>query len=150
MSLMRHDGDGGTRQLEPFERSMLDWPFQGFGSLRRLFDLEEEIIKVEEYRDGNDLVVRAELPGVDPERDVDISIVDGALHIRAERRQEQSTEERHMRRSELHYGSFSRVIPLPPGAKESDIKATYKDGLLKVRVPLEERSKTSKIPIERN
>ncbi len=94
--------------------------------------------------------MRAELPGVDPERDVDVSIVDGSLVIRAERRQETTSEERRMRRSELRYGSFSRVIALPPGTKESDIEATYKDGLLEVRVPVEDRkSKRSSVLIKR-
>jgi HSP20 family protein len=72
------------------------------------------------------------------------------LHIRAERREERNSEKRHMRRSELRYGSFSRMIALPPGTKESDIKASYKDGLLEVRAPVEDRStKRSSIPIVR-
>jgi len=112
--------------------------------------MDDDTIKVEEYMDGNELVVRAEIPGVDPEKDIDISIDDGALHIRAERREEKTSKSRQMRRSELRYGSFSRVIPLPPSARESDIKATYKDGVLEVRTPIDEESANrSKIPIRR-
>jgi len=150
MTLAHHDTNGGTRVLEPFEHGLLDWPFSNIGGLRRFFDLEENAIKVEEYMEGSELVVRAELPGVNPERDIDISMRDGTLCIRAERRQEETTNSRQMRRSELRYGSFSRTIALPPGTKESDVKATYKDGLLQVRCPVEERGgTTSKIPIER-
>lgn len=149
MALLRHDGLDATRGLEPFDRGLFDWPQRSMEMWRHLLG-DDDTIKVEEFTDGNQLVVRAELPGVDPDRDVDISIVDGSLRIRAERRQETTSEDRQMRRSELRYGSFSRVIALPRGTKESDIKATYKDGLLEVRVPVEERpASRSSIPIER-
>ena len=96
-------------------------------------------------------MVRAELPGIDPDRDVDISIIDGNLSIRAERRHEEKVEDRNYRRSEFHYGSFSRVLPLPPKAKEADIKATYKDGILEVHAPIDHGSaKPSKISVSRS
>jgi len=135
--------------VEPAERGLFDWPLRSMEMWRHLLQ-DDDTIKLEEFTDGDKLVVRAELPGVDPERDVQVSIVDGALHIRAERRQQHTVEDRHMRRSELRYGSFSRTIALPAGTKESDIKATYKDGLLEVRFPIEDREQTtSAIPIER-
>jgi HSP20 family protein len=53
--------------------------------------------------------------------------------------------------SEIRYGSFARVLPLPASADESDIKASYVDGILEVRAPLDqERSKRSRIPISRD
>jgi HSP20 family protein len=151
MALVRHDGGEGTRMLEPLERGLFDWPVRSMEMWRHLLQ-DEDTIKVEEFIDGDQLVVRAELPGVDSERDIQVSIEDGALHIRAERRQERDVEERHMRRSELRYGSFSRTIALPTGTKESDIKAKYKDGILEVRAPIEDRasSKRSAIPVQRN
>lgn len=150
MSLIRREGDHGTDVLEPFtpfSRSLFDWPFRVSESLQKM--LEEQSIKIDEFMDGDKLVVRAELPGVDPDRDVEVSIVDGSLIIRAERRQEEHTEDRNMRRSEMRYGSFFRSIALPPGAHESDVKASYKDGVLEVRVKVDEQSmKPSKIPIQ--
>ncbi len=149
MALIRHDGGEGARAVEPFDRGFFDWPQRSMEMWRHLLG-DEDMLKVEEFTDGDQLVVRAELPGVDPGRDVDISLVDGALRIRAERRQETTTKERHVRRSELRYGSFSRTIALPPGTVESDIKATYKDGLLEVRAPIDDQvSKPTSIPIER-
>jgi HSP20 family protein len=131
----------------PFSGGLLDWPPAGLDALRRL---AEDEVKVEEFTEDGELVVRAELPGVDPDKDVDISVVDGNLCIRAERRHEEREEHRDYRRTELRYGSFSRVLPLPPQAKESDIHATYGDGILEVRAPLdEEAAKPSKIPISR-
>ena len=51
---------------------------------------------------------------------------------------EEKTEDKGYTRQELRYGSFSRTLPLPEGASESDIKATYKDGILEIRVPVSE------------
>ena len=73
-------------------------------------------------------MVRADLPGIDPEKDVELTVSDGMLHIRAERREEEKREEKGYLRQELRYGSLSRTLPLPEGVTESDITATYKDG----------------------
>ncbi len=85
-------------------------------------------------RDG-DLVVRAELPGIDPEKDVDISFQDGVLTIRGERRDESRHEGEGTYRIESSYGSFERSVLLPEGVKEEDIGATYENGVLEVVVP---------------
>jgi HSP20 family protein len=146
MALVRSDRSAWP---EPIERSLLDWPLRPFEGIRRL--LEEDELKIEEFTDGGQLVVRAELPGVDPDQDVDISIVDGSLCIRAERRREEKAEGRDYRRSEIRYGSFSRIVPLPAKAKEEDIQASYHDGLLEVRAPIDQSAaKPSKIPIRRS
>jgi HSP20 family protein len=130
------------------DRERFDWRLNPLESFRRMI---EEEVKVEEFTEDRQLVVRAELPGVDPDKDVDISIVDGNLCIRAERRHEEKIEERDYRRAEIRYGSFVRVLPLPAKTKEDDIKATYKDGILEVRAPINEgEGRTSKVPISRS
>ena len=58
------------------------------------------------------------------------------LHIAAERREEEKVEGRDYVRREMHYGSFRRDLPLPKGASKNDVKATYKDGILEVRLPM--------------
>ncbi|MCL2396310.1 MAG: Hsp20/alpha crystallin family protein [Acidimicrobiaceae bacterium] len=139
--------DRGSLWPEPFDRA-LDWTTSPFETFRQFLDTD---VKVEEFIEEGQLVVRVELPGVDPERDVDISIVDGNLQIRAERRQEEKVEHRNYRRSEIRYGSFSRVLPLPVKTKEDDIKASYHDGILEVRAPIDNSTaKPSKIPISRD
>ena len=75
-------------------------------------------------------------PEKDPEKDVEITVVDGMLRITAERRVEEQTQDKGYTRHELRYGSFSRALPLLDGASESDINATYKDGILEIRVPV--------------
>lgn len=93
-----------------------------------------EVIRVDEYLDGDTRVIRAELPGVDPARDVELTVSDGMLRINAERRTEE-TEDKGYLRHELRYGSYSRTLPLPEGVNEDDISATCKDGILEIRVP---------------
>ena len=107
-------------------------------------------LKVEEFREDGTLVVRCEMPGIDPDEDVEITVRDQMLRIQAERSQEERRETAGGYRTEFRYGSFGRVIPLPPGAKESDVKAEYKDGILEVRVPLDiARTEGAKVPIAR-
>ena len=100
----------------------------------------DELIHVDEFRDAGTQVIRAELAGIDPEKDVEITVQDGMLQIAAQRRVEEKTEDKGYTRHELRYGSFKRALPLPDGASESDITATYKDGILEIRVPVTEPS----------
>lgn len=121
------------------------WP-----DLRRSFSDTAELIKVEERMDGNELVVRAEMPGIDPDKDVTINVTGNMLHLQAERRQEEKHEEGGRVRSEFSYGSFRRTLPLPVGASEDDVKATYKDGILEVRVPIDGKAaEARKIAVQR-
>jgi HSP20 family protein len=93
-------------------------------------------------------VVRVELPGIDPDKDVELTVSEGALHVRAERRQEKTVEDMEEYRSELRYGAFSRVLPLPVGTSEKDITATYTAGILEIRVPSDQKkTEVIRIPI---
>lgn len=139
------------------ERWVPDWPdfFRGRLPFPRIFEegwpalREEHPLRVEELVDKGDRVIRIELPGIDPERDVDILVDSGALHIRAERREESKSDDRRGVHSEFRYGSYSRTLPLPAGVSEEDIKATYADGILEVRVPVKEEGQPKKVPISR-
>jgi HSP20 family protein len=107
-------------------------------------------MKVEERMDGDALVVRAEMPGIDPDKDVTISVTGNMLHLQAERRREEKHEEGGHVRSEFSYGSFRRILPLPVGATEDDVKATYKDGILEVRVPIDGKAAAArKVAVQR-
>ena len=79
---------------------------------------------------------RAELPGVDPEADVEVTVESGMLTIRAERREE-SKQDRH---SEFKYGSMTRSIALPERADPDKITATYDKGILEVTVPIPQQT----------
>ncbi|MCZ7528699.1 MAG: Hsp20/alpha crystallin family protein [Acidimicrobiia bacterium] len=132
-----------------FGRWFSDWPrwpdvWRGF------LETAAPVMKVEEYVEDDTLVVKAEMPGIDPEKDVEIQVSDQMLRIRAERREEEKVEEKGRYRSEFQYGSFSRSVPLPAGCSEEDVKATYRDGILEVRVPIrKEVAEARRIPIQR-
>jgi len=90
--------------------------------------------EIEVSQGNNELVVRADLPGMKKE-DVNVNVTDNAITIQGERRQENESERGGVYRSERSYGSFYRQIPLPEGAITDQAKATFKDGVLEIRVP---------------
>lgn len=120
------------------------WPVPMFPLWRSLDELfrdgdGRQLVAVEEYTEDGTLFVRAELPGIDPEKDVEITVGDGTLHIKAERTEREEKTGRHFHRSELRYGAFARNLPLPGEVDENKIKASYKDGILEIKVPLPEK-----------
>jgi HSP20 family molecular chaperone IbpA len=103
-------------------------------------------VRVEDFTDSGTYVIRAEMPGIDPDKDVEVSIAGDLLTIRGERREEQ--EEKNHR--EFHYGQFSRTVTLPRSARTSEVTADYKDGVLEVRVPMgDEEPAVQTIPVQR-
>lgn len=139
-------------------RLVEDWP--GWGGLLAdtrlaipdlLHTLDADRIRVEEYRDDGSLVVRAELPGMDPDKDIQVTVTDGILGIHAHREAREEAKEEGRFRSEFHYGSFTRRVPLPEGTSEEAVEATYHDGVLEVRFPFteEQPSGVKEIPVTR-
>lgn len=125
---------------------LLDWLESGWASMPDLRGDRQHVMRIEDRLEEDRYTVRAELPGIDPDKDVEISVAEGMLTISAERKEE-TTEHG---RSEFHYGSFMRRVSLPPGAKEDELTATYQDGILQVSVPIAaEQAKPRTIPIAR-
>jgi HSP20 family protein len=132
-----------------FGRRLFEWFDNPIGTLRDM----ERMIKVEEFVDGKELVVRAEMPGIDPDKDVEVHVRNHVLEIRAERTEseEKKEKEKATHRSEFRYGSFYRAVALPPDATEHDVHATYKDGILEVRVPLDQKqADATKVEVTRS
>lgn len=137
-------GDYMRRWFEPFGLSR--WFDEPFGAMR------EGWMRIEEKREGDSLVIRAELPGIDPDKDVHLWVSNGMLHITAERREEtkQEDKDKGSYRSEFRYGSMRRSVNLPPDADEDDVKASYSDGILEVRLPVaQEAAARRMVPITR-
>lgn len=98
-------------------------------------------------RDGN-LEICAELPGMSKD-DVKVECTDEGVIIQGEKRREEEKDEGGWHRTERSYGSFYRMIPLPEGADAEKAKAEFKNGVLEVRVPVnEQRRKGRQIPID--
>jgi len=108
---------------------LVDWFEAPFMTLRPYL---AQPIRIEDYVEDDRYVIRAELAGIDPENDVEITVGSGYLTIRAERADK--TEGKH--RSEFRYGSFTRSMTLPPTANEDDVTASYGDGILTISVGL--------------
>jgi len=94
-----------------------------------------EAILVDEYRDGGVYVVRAALPGIDPDQDVELTAEDGELRITVN---ERTDDGRDYVRRELRRSASTRSLPLPERARPTDISASYRDGILEFRIPLAE------------
>lgn len=100
-------------------------------------------VRIEEYVEGDRRFVRADLPGIDPARDVELTVDGGILRLRGERRAEEHDEHH----TEIRYGSFERVIALPPGTTPQDVNAEYVDGVLTVSMPTKASVASTKIPV---
>jgi HSP20 family protein len=111
--------------------------------LRRLLQGDADLwLRVEEFQEGTTLVVRTDAPGVDPEKDVDITVSDDTLHIDVRRGENKDDKDKTGYRSEVRYGEHSRSIPLPRGVSQDGILATYTDGVIEIRIQLPEQFPT--------
>jgi HSP20 family protein len=99
-----------------------------------LFPFLTPEIRVEQLLEDGHFVVRAEIPGVDPDKELEVTVADGLLKIHAER----TEEKRERAHSEFHYGRFDRAVTLPLGAMEDTAVAKYANGILEVTVKLGE------------
>ena len=121
-----------------FRRPMLVWP-----------EAIEDMLRVDEYQENGTLVIKAEMAAIDPDKDVEITASDGTLHIAAHRRAEEKEEGKGYFRRELRYGSFRRDLPLSEGCSESGLEASYKDGILEIRVPAA-KEPARKVPVQKS
>lgn len=100
-------------------------------------------------RDGQSLVVTAELPGMDIEKDVEVTLDGDMLVIKGEKTTEREVDEEDHYLRERHYGRFERHLPVPSGIDPDKIEATYDNGILELTIPVpaEQVETTKKIPI---
>lgn len=151
MTMFREMSDLERRMEDLFEG--LDWPrpfrllWPELAAGTRPFPPTTDVFP----RDG-DLVVRLELPGIDPARDVTVTLEGGTLVVAGERRQRTEVKEEDFYRMESRYGTFQRRITLPEGIDETMIAAEYRDGIMEVVVKGgakgERKEKGATIPIE--
>ncbi|WP_331744020.1 Hsp20/alpha crystallin family protein [Kitasatospora sp. NBC_01300] len=92
----------------------------------------EHVIRIEESETDGVYQLKAELPGVDPDKDITVSLDNDVLTVRAARTEEKKDKQR----SEFRYGSFTRSVRLPAGVREEDVTAAYDQGVLTVRAPI--------------
>lgn len=125
-----------AQRLRAFEDMRFGWPFTEMFAHEwsDLLERTGSLIRIERTMRDGDIVLRAEIPGVDPDKDVQVMLENDLLTIHAVRRDERTEEEAGTRRSEFHYGEATRRMRVPAGTDPDAITATYKDGILEVRV----------------
>ncbi len=126
--------------------------------LPSLWDLERHMTRhpmgmrmpaVDMFEEPEAVVVKAEVPGMAKE-DVEITLTGHTLMVKGEKKREEQTRDKNYTHMERHYGAFARTIELPCEVKAEMVKATFKDGVLEVRMPKSEEAKrrTVKVKVE--
>jgi HSP20 family protein len=130
-------------------------PFADFGDLRsRLDQMSDRLARreggwapaIDVVRNDGNLVLRADVPGIKPD-EIKVEVEDGVLTVSGEHEQSRETKEADYVRRERSYGSFSRSLVLPSGVDARAIKATTKDGVVEVTIPLPPEASTEKVTI---
>ncbi len=141
-------------------RGLAVWsPFAELERIRKEFDrLLEDFLPataerehilappVDIYETDSEVVIKAELPGVKKE-DIDVTIKENSVHIKAERKEEREDKTENVHRVERFYGRIERIVPLPVEVKPEDAKAEYKDGVLEIRIPKVKVTKEAKVQV---
>jgi HSP20 family protein len=126
--LERFGFDGGFRTVWPAEASRHHPP-------------------IESSVDGDKLVVRVDLPGVDA-KNIDVQVVNGILTVKGKREEKRESEKASVYRREIRYGEFERSISLPEGIKADDLKAVHRDGVLELTAPLPKAAVPASVKIQ--
>ena len=134
------------RELDRFRRDFDDL-FDRFLGGRISRQPAERNPALESYVDNGKLVIRVDLPGIDP-KDVEITATGDQLIIRGKREQQREEQTREFIHREIAYGSFERAVKLPGGVNPDDIKAAYNNGVLELTIQLPEQSRSRKVPIQ--
>lgn len=142
MSLMRKEPWDITPFREMinriFDETFSRIPFPGWGEWKPSVDLIDR---------GTEFVIKADLPGYSPEN-ISITVDENSVQISGETREEKEVKEGNYQLKERGYGSFSRSIPLPAAVKTEEAKASFKNGVLEIRLPKVEAPKGRRLQIE--
>ena len=151
----RREPDFTEQLIEPFNqlRSEVDRIFDSFPFRLPTLGLNRftPAPAVEMTETAKAYKVKAELPGMDPEN-IEVTLDDGLLRIAGEKKEEREETERGYRLSERSYGSFERLIELPLAADGNGVEAKFRNGLLTVTVPKNDKAKakSKRIPINKD
>jgi HSP20 family protein len=115
--------------------------------IRRAEEGAEWLPSIDVSETKNELVVKAELPGMDP-KDIDISMSNGFLTIKGEKKHEKEEKDENYHLIERSYGSFTRSVRLPKEVQSEKIMASFKNGVLRVTLPKSEEAKKKEIKIK--
>jgi len=142
MDLVRWERDM-ERMMEDFFGRRPRWPERWFGNS----ELEITAPAVDLFEEKDEIVVKAELPGMDKEN-IEVNLIDHHLTIKGEKKKEEEVKEENYYRAERSYGSFLRTLELPKDVHADKVKASFKNGILEVRLPKTEEAKAKEIKVK--
>jgi HSP20 family protein len=133
------------RMMEDFfgRRTRAWWPERWM----RTEGLEVAAPVVDLFEEKDDIVVKAELPGIDKEN-IEVNLADHTLTIKGEKKKEEEVKEENYYRSERSYGSFVRTLELPKDVHADKTKANFKNGILEIRLPKTEDAKAKEVKVK--
>jgi HSP20 family protein len=133
------------RMMEDFfgRRTRPWWPERWF----RGDELERRVPLVDVFEDKDEIVVKAEIPGMDKDN-IEVNLADHTLTIKGEKKKEEEIKEENYYRAERSYGSFIRTVELPAEVHTDKVKANFKNGVLEVRMPKTEAAKAKEIKVK--
>jgi HSP20 family protein len=136
-----------TGLLNRPERDFFDRFFADFALPSIAFEDTEWMPAFDVSETDKELIVKGEVPGMD-KKDINITVSDGMLTIRGEKKHEKKEENEQYHRVERRYGAFSRTMRLPHEVEADKVDATYKEGVLSIRLPKSEAVEPKKIEIK--
>jgi HSP20 family protein len=145
MDLTRWEREMERMMDQFFDRRMRPWWPERWLGKESMMDIGMPAIDL--YEEKDDVVVKAELPGM-AKNDIEVNRSDHMLTIRGEKRKEEEIKEKDYYRSERAYGSFIRTVELPTDVYADKVKASFKNGVLEVRLPKTEEAKTREIKVK--
>ena len=119
------------------------WPERWF----RTEGMELTAPVVDLFEEKDDIVVKAELPGIEKDN-IEVNLADHTLTIKGEKKKEEEIKEENYYRAERSYGSFVRTLELPKDVHTDKVKATFKNGILEVRLPKTEEAKAKEVKVK--
>lgn len=135
------------RELDRFRRDFDDLFDRFFGGRPAPEVTRVSAPALESFIRDGDMVIRADLPGIEP-KDVEVTITGDILTLRGKRSRNIEEEKHDYFHSEIAYGSFERSVRLPEGVKSEEVKATFKHGMLELVIPIPKQMTARKVPIE--
>ena len=133
------------RMMEDFfgRRARPWWPERW----SRTEEMEVKPPIVDVFEEKDDIVVKAELPGIEKDN-IQVNLTDHTLTIKGEKKKEEEVKEENYYRAERSYGSFLRTLDLPRDVRADQVKASFKNGILEVRMPKTEEAKAKEIKVK--
>jgi HSP20 family protein len=138
--------DRGLGRVQSRINQLFEDALRGGSESEEDWNLTQWAPPVDIYEQDGNLVIKAELPGVNPE-DLKVHVESNVLSIRGERKLETDVKRESFHRIERVYGTFTRSFALPPQYDQEKVQAEFKDGVLKIAIPRSEKARPRQIAV---